>query len=213
MTQLFRCSGGHHLAGPARESSKFLATVSERTLVTSFLSYPNPILEVFQRPPVTHSYQTRFGPPGLVKNPLYVASDTDTTFYEYGFHLLAATALRKQELKITCFELDINLDGVTSDPTGDVDANRILDRGTNYSSAHQWFAALSPAPEIVKYPSVRHPSANLPLTGMNFALYEKKSLKAVVSQTQLLMKLDSKHMRFEVYDMGSTQVAQLSPRY
>lgn len=142
MSQAYRCSSGHHLAGPVRESSKFLSGPVERAMVAQYLSFPSPILEVFNRPAILPRYQSRFGPTGLKRNPLYVASDIDTTFYEFGFHLLNSGAVQDQEIKITCFNLDVLLQGIVEDPRNDPNAANILSGGTNYTAAHHWFNSL-----------------------------------------------------------------------
>jgi hypothetical protein len=212
MTQLFRCSGGHHFNTPARESFKFLDNVIERAVVSSFLSFPSPIIEVFNRDPIPPQYQTRFGPPQYIRNPLYVASDIDTTFYEYGFHLLASNAFDVEEIKITCFELDCTLTGNISNPTKDPNSNAILSTSTNYSAAHTWLKSLGPQPDIVEYPSVRHPSGNPPTTGLNYALYNRTILRSINNQTQQLMKLNKSQGSFTVYDTLSTWMTTLTPR-
>lgn len=212
MTQLFRCSGGHHFNTPSRESFKFLDNVVERATVSTYLSFPNPIVEVFNRGPVSPQYQTRFGPPQYPRNPLYVATDIDTTFYEYGFHLLASNAFDEEELKITCFELDCNLIGNIPNPSQDPNSTSILSTSTNYSAAHSWLNALNPQPDIVVYPSVRHPSATPPTTGLNYALYYRTNLVAVTNQSQQLIKLNKAQVSFTVYDTLSTWMTTLTPR-
>lgn len=212
MTQLFRCSGGHHFNTPSRESFKFLDNVVERAAISTFLSFPNPILEVFKRGPIPPQYQTRFGPPQFIKNPLYVASDIDTTFYEYGFHLLASRAFDGEELKITCFELDCNLVGNISNPRDDQNSAAILDTTTNYSAAHSWLKSLNPQPDIVKYPSVRHPSATPPTSGMNYAIYNQVNLVAVTNQSQQLIRTNQAQGSITVYDTLSSWMTTLIPR-
>jgi RES domain len=212
MTMLFRCSGGHHFNTPARESFKFLDNVVERATISTYLSFPNPVLEVFKRGPIPPQFQTRFGPPGHTRNPLYVASDIDTTFYEYGFHLLASQAFDGEELKITCFELDCNLTGNISNPANDPNSARILGTSTNYSAAHSWLKTMNPGPDIVEYPSVRHPSATPPASGMNYAIYNQINIIGITNQSQQLIRVNQAQGSITVYDTLSSWMTTLIPR-
>ena len=212
MTRLFRCSGGHHFNTATRESFKFLDNVADRAAFLTYLSFPNPIAEVFKRGPILPQYQTRFGPPEYARNPLYVASDIDTTFYEYGFHLLASKAFDGEELKITCFELNCEITGNISNPTNDQNSAEILGTTTNYFKAHSWLKNLSPSPDIIEYPSVRHPSAMPPISGMNYAIYNQANVVAVTNQSQQLIRLNQAQGEITVYDTLSSWMTRLIPR-
>lgn len=212
MTRLFRCSGGHHFNVPARESLKFLSDIGERASIIAYISFPSPILEVFDRGPIPFAYQTRFGPPFYQMNPLYVASDTDTTFYEYGFHLLASKAFGDEELKLTCFELNCTLSGNIANPTTHQNVAQILNTSIDYKVAQDWLKNLNPPPEIVSYPSVRHPSSNPPQTGMNYAIYRKDKIEQIINQSPFLIKLDNLNKSFAVYDTLSDWMVRLSPK-
>jgi len=213
VTILYRCSSFSNLSG--RESYKFLQSAGEKASVSPYLNLSDSIQRIFNRPMITKEHQSRFGPVGYARNPLYVANDIDTTFYEYGFHLLNKKDEFKDatEFRITCFELDCNATlGTLYDPSLEKNASKIINPSTDYSAAHKWFRNLRPEPDIIKYPSVRHPSPELPSSGINYAIYEKRSvLKAYVTD-QLIMVLNKKKDEVTVYDLQFQERVSLLPK-
>ncbi len=153
---------------------KFVSNSAAIPGVVKLLASKEMIEEVFRRRlPIPSEFQSRFGPPGFMKNVLYASESKRTTLYEFGYHLLLNPVNYGKAINASTFELKL----VTSTPIIDVSTEGNLSslmHKTNYSSAHAFvFRQSLQQLDTLKYPNVRDPNPG----GFNYAIYKFESVE------------------------------------
>ncbi|NJL23976.1 MAG: RES family NAD+ phosphorylase [Calothrix sp. SM1_5_4] len=153
---------------------KFVSNSAAIPGIIKLLASKEMVEEVFgRRLPIPSEFQSRFGPPGFMKNILYASEKKRTTLYEFGYHLLLNPINHGKAINASTFELKL----VTINPLIDVSQESNLSlimHKTDYSAAHGFILKQNLQQlDTLKYPNVRD---SIP-GGLNYAVYKSESVE------------------------------------
>jgi hypothetical protein len=179
---LFRCS-----VPKRRNSSKFLSL--EETHAVGEVLEKTVWLDHFDRTGgITSEGETRFGPRGFPKWPLYSSEKHDTTYFEFSYWKLKEWQSEiGKPTKACLIVFDFNPQAKPLDVQTEPDFLKIIDIA-NYGNAHKWITALGSIPESISYPSVRDINPG----GLNFAIYNGDTVSNVAMREEVTMTVLNK---------------------
>lgn len=148
----------------------FLDDLDEIQAIQSLLPTTEMVEEVFARGPSID--QSRFCPVNFSPAPLYVSEDSNTTFYEYCFHILKNADLLSgsRPINAVLYFLKLTASKQMVDITKKIPSG-VMSK-TSYAKAHSFLKSLKPLPDAIKYKSVRDLNRN-----NNYAIYSKKLIR------------------------------------
>jgi hypothetical protein len=190
-----------------RNSLAFLANAGQQTALLAQLEKQSWIDEIFSRAlPIPPQYPTRFGPPGFSKNVFYASERRETTFFEYGYHLLKAESIQARGIAAICYEIQFQGKRKPIDASFAKNQKAILSPKT-YAAAHEWISGQSPVPESVRYPSVREPAEG----GINFAIYEPSAVIATRAEIEELILTPQSNGSVDVESLNRGALSSIRP--
>lgn len=174
---------------------RFIKRVKDISSVVQLLGASDMIEDVFKRPlPIDKKFESRFAPAGFAKNVLYASEKKDTTYFEYGYHLLMAPDLLNRPIYANIYFLRLVTQNQPLDVSQEVNKNNILSR-TSYSDSHSWIRQQNlNTLDVVKYPNVRDPQPG----GFNFAIFNKTSINATAQAPETLIMTPKANNTLEI---------------
>ncbi len=174
---------------------RFIKRVKDISSVVQFLGSSETIEDVFKRPlPVDKKFESRFAPAGFMKNVLYASEKKDTTYFEYGYHLLRSPDLLNRPIYANIYFLKLITQNQPLDVSQETNKNRILSR-TSYADSHPWIQQQNlNTLDVVKYPNVRDPQPG----GFNFAIFNKASISATAQAPETLIMTPKTNNTLEI---------------
>lgn len=174
---------------------RFIKRAKDISSVIQFLGAQDIIDDIFKRPlPIDKKFESRFAPAGFMRNILYASEKKDTTYFEYGYHLLKSPDLLNKPIYATTYFLKLETPSKLLDVSLENNRNEILSR-TNYAPAHNWIKQQDIQNlDVIKYPNVRDPKPG----GINFAIFNKTSIRATTQAPETLIMTAKANNTLEV---------------
>ncbi|MBL7545121.1 MAG: RES family NAD+ phosphorylase [Bdellovibrionaceae bacterium] len=182
---------------------RFIKRAKDISSVVQLLGASDMIDDIFKRPlPIDKRFESRFAPAGFMKNVLYASEKKDTTYYEYGYHLLKAPDLINKPIYVNTYFLRLVTHNTLLDVSQAPDKDQILSR-TTYTPAHSWINQQDiNTLDVVQYPNVRDPQPG----GINFAIFNKNSVNIIAQAPETLIMLPQPNNSLELQLVDNSKI-------